>query len=108
KRQCDVIARLKTSLLNSLHDDVQCFTIGAQIGCESPFIPHCGGKPLRLEHGFQTVEYLRAHLQGLSKAAGSHRHDHELLDVNVVISMLAAVQNVHHGHRKDFGVDAPD
>jgi len=36
------------------------------------------------------------------------RHDHELLEVDRVVGVGAAVEHVHHGHREHVGVDAAD
>ena len=42
------------------------------------------------------------------EALGAHRHGHELLQVDVVVGVLAAVHDVHHGHRQDVRVAAAD
>ena len=36
------------------------------------------------------------------------RHDHEFLDVDRVVGMLAAVDDVHHRNRQDAGRGAAD
>jgi hypothetical protein len=40
--------------------------------------------------------------------AAPDRHDHELLQVDVVVGVLAAVQHVHHRHGQHVGVGAAD
>ncbi len=40
----------------------------------------------------------RAHTQGFRKARCRYRLDHELLNVHVIISMLTAIEDIHHGH----------
>ena len=48
----------------------------------------------------QRMEDLRAHADGLGGAVGADRHDHELLDVDRVVGVRAAVDDVHHRHRQ--------
>ena len=36
----------------------------------------------------------------------AYRHDHEFLEVNVVVGVSAAIQDVHHGRRQQVGVNA--
>ena len=52
------------------------------------------------------MEGFRTHAQGLGKGFGAGRQDHELLDVDVVVRMGAAVEDVHHRHGQNLGVDA--
>src|SRR5699024_11272603 len=64
-----------------------------------------GMSAVLLQGGLQLVEDLGAHTQSLTEAAGAHRHDHELLDLHVVGGVSAAVEDVHHGHGQNLGVD---
>jgi hypothetical protein len=43
-------------------------------------------------------------IASVSIRGGPHRHDHELLQVDVVVGVLAAVQDIHHGHRQHVSV----
>ena len=45
------------------------------------------------------MEYFRTHAQRFSEVLGANRLNHELLNINVVISVLAAVDDVHHWYR---------
>ena len=46
-----------------------------------------------------------AHAEGLGEGVGTEGHDHELLEVGGVGGVLAAVEDVEHGHREE-GVGA--
>ena len=46
------------------------------------------------------MEHFDAATQRFAKAAGAHRQDHELLNIDVVVRVGAAVDDVHHGHRQ--------
>jgi hypothetical protein len=54
------------------------------------------------------VEDLGAPAQRLGEARRADRHDHELLEVDVVVGVLAAVEDVHHRHRQHVRVGAAD
>ena len=41
--------------------------------------------------------------QGFAKAGRTHRQDHELLQVDAVIGMCTAVDDIHHRHRQRGG-----
>jgi hypothetical protein len=60
------------------------------------------------ELALETVEHLGTHAKSLGKASGTHRKDHEFLDIDVVVGMLAPVQDVHHGHGKLLAVGTAD
>ena len=49
---------------------------------------------------------LGAPAQALGEGGGTHGHDHELLEVDVVVGMHAAVEDVHHRHGQGVGVGA--
>ena len=48
----------------------------------------------------ERVEDLGAHPQALRERAGAGRDDHELLEVDGVVGVRAAVEDVHHRHRQ--------
>ncbi|CUH53066.1 hypothetical protein SHM7688_02518 [Shimia marina] len=47
------------------------------------------------------MEDFGAHADGFANVRCAHRHDHEFLDVDRVVGMLAAVDDVHHWHRQN-------
>ena len=54
------------------------------------------------------MEDFGAHAKGVGEGLGADRHDHELLEVDVVVGVGAAVEDVHHGGGEDAGVDAAE
>ena len=54
------------------------------------------------------MEDLCPHAERFSKGCGADRHDHELLNIDIVVGMSAAVDDIHHRQRKFFGVAAAD
>ena len=56
----------------------------------------------------QGVEDLGAGAHRLGEALGADRHHHEFLDVDRVVGVRAAVDDVHHRHRQRAGRDAAD
>ncbi len=45
------------------------------------------------------VEDLGAHAQRVGEGLGADRLDHEFLDVDIIVGVLAAIDDVHHRHR---------
>ena len=54
------------------------------------------------------MKRLDTHLETLTEALGSDGHDHELLQIERVIRMHAAVDDVHHRHRQHVGIGSTD
>ena len=49
------------------------------------------------------MKHLIAHPQGLAERAPTDRDDHELLEVDAVVGVRAAVEHIHHRHRQQMG-----
>ena len=54
------------------------------------------------------MKNLRAHPQCFREGRRPERHDHEFLEVDRVVGMHAAVDDIHHRHRQEMGVGAAD
>jgi hypothetical protein len=72
----------------------------ATLGAKPPSSPTLVGMPLVVDDLLQRVEDLGAVAQGFAEGGRAHRHDHELLQVEVVVGVRAAVDDVHHRHRQ--------
>ncbi len=79
-----------------------------RLGAKPPSSPTAVFRPLPFEHGLEVVEDLGAAAEGLGEALGPEGDDHELLDVDVVVGVRAAVEDVHQGDGQDPGVDAAE
>uniref|UniRef100_A0A0N4ZDA9 LigA n=1 Tax=Parastrongyloides trichosuri TaxID=131310 RepID=A0A0N4ZDA9_PARTI len=108
QRQVEVLARQIAGRLARLGDEGQGFFGRGQIWCKTTFVTDVGVVTGSFQGLLQGVEDFRAHAQGFREALGAHRQDHEFLKINRVIRMCAAVDDVHHWHRQDMGVDAAD
>ncbi len=71
-----------------------------QIGREAPFVPHRRRQALLREHALQRVVGLGPDPERLGERRGAGGHDHELLQVDGVRRVDAAVDHVHHRHRQ--------
>ena len=79
-----------------------------QAGGETALVADIGVVPGRGERLLECREDLGTDPHRLGDAADADRHDHELLDVDRVVGMLAAVDDVHHRHRQRARVGAAD
>jgi hypothetical protein len=64
--------------------------------------------PLVVDDLLQRVEDLGAVAHGFAEAGRAHRDDHELLQVEVVVGVRAAVDDVHHRHRQAHAAHAAE
>ena len=102
----EVSAGLVASLLDSGQDGLDGLLIAGQVGSEAALITNGGGQALALQDGLQSMEDLSAHTQSLFEGGSADRHNHELLGIDGVGSVSAAVQNVHHGDGQTVAVHA--
>ncbi|EAU43788.1 probable phosphopyruvate hydratase [Salipiger bermudensis HTCC2601] len=103
EREVDVLARLVAGLLDRLEDEVQRLAGAAELGGEAALVAETGRHARRRELFLQGVEDFRAHAHRLADVFRADRHDHEFLDVDRVVRVLAAIDDVHHRHREDAG-----
>ena len=54
------------------------------------------------------MEDFRAHPHGLREACRADRHDHEFLEVDRIVGMRPAIDDVHHRHGEQGRPLAPD
>jgi hypothetical protein len=55
-----------------------------------------------VQHLLEGVEDLRAVAHRFAERRRTHRENHELLDVDVVVGVRPTVDDVHHGHRQPW------
>jgi hypothetical protein len=102
----DVLARGVAGLLDRLDHHLAGGLGAVQVGGEAALVAD-GGRELPLAQDLlQVVEHLGAGAQGLLEAGQAQRDDHELLEVEGVVGVGAAVDDVHQGHRQHAGVGA--
>ena len=102
----EVDAGLKASLLDGLGDVLERLGIGLKVGGKAALVAHAAAQAGLVQHALEGVVDLGAPTQALGKARGAHRHDHELLEVDVIVGMHTAVEDVHHGRGQQVGIDA--
>ena len=88
-----------------MHDGV---LVGRQVGSEAALVADRRGQAAVVEQALQRVVRLHAPPQRLGVARRTDRHDHELLQVDRVVGVDAAVDHVHHRHGEDVGVGTTD
>ena len=74
--------------------------VGVEVGREAAFVADPRDVARLREDVSERVEHLRPEAQCLGKGRSPRGHDHELLEVHLVIGVGAAVEHVHHRQRK--------
>ncbi len=102
KRQSHVFADPVPGQIDRFQNGMDCRLVAGQVGRKATFIPHRCREPLLGQYLLQCVEHFCTAAKSLGKGCSSHWLDHEFLDVDVVVGVFAAVNDVHHrqGHRK--------
>src|SRR6202035_2303269 len=100
QRQHDVAARLVAGLADRSHDELERCVRRRQVRRETALVADIGVVAGLLQLRAQGVEDLRAAAQRLGKGFGADRHDHEFLEVDRIVGMHAAIDDVHHRHRQ--------
>ena len=73
--------------------------MAGDVGREAAFVADRGAHALVVDDLLQRVEDLGAVAHRLAEARRADRDDHQLLQVEVVVGVRAAVDDVHHRHR---------
>ncbi|MNX46846.1 hypothetical protein D3C86_773940 [compost metagenome] len=104
----DVSARGVAGGLDGIHDDREGVVGRVDLGRIAALVADGGVQAAGLEDLLERMEDLRAAAQGLGEGGRADGHDHELLDVDRVVGMGAAVDDVEHRNGKGTGRDAAD
>ena len=77
-------------------------------GAKPPSSPDRGRESSLIEDALERVVGLGTPAQGLAKGRRTDRHDHELLKVDRVFRVRAAIDDIHHRHRQNVGIDTAE
>ena len=99
----EVVAAAIARRLTGLDDEGQGLFGAADIGGEAALVADIGVMASVLQGLLQAVEDLGAHAQALGEGVSAGGQDHEFLDVDGIVSVRAAIDDVHHRHRQDPG-----
>ena len=106
--QCDndVIFGFVACFNNSFQNNFDSFCVVAQVRSKTAFITQCSAQAFFFQESFQIVVDFSVHAQCFAKGFCTNGHNHKFLNINVVICVLATVQDVHHGNGKFFRSNA--
>src|SRR5690606_4304226 len=92
-RQSDVGAQLVASSFNRFSDYSQSFSVGTQVRRIAAFVTNSSVHTFSFQNFSQVVEHFRTHTHSFFQRFSANRLDHEFLNINVVVSVLAAVDD---------------
>ena len=108
ERDGHVVARAVAGGLDPRDQHLERRLVRVEVRREAALVSHGRGEPAVVEGALQGVEDLHSDAEALREARRPHRHDHELLEVDLVVGVRAAVQHVHHRHRQHVRRLAPE
>ena len=97
--QRDLLAGDEAGLVDGLQDHLDRGLVVGHVGRKTAFVADRHADALVVQDLLERVEHLGAVTQRLAEVRRAHRDDHELLQVQVVVGVGAAVDDVHHRHR---------
>ena len=86
--------------LDRRHQQLERSLVVVQGRREAALVADPGRQPARAQRALELLVGLRAHPHRLRERARTERRDHELLEVDRVVGVRAAVEHVHHRHRQ--------
>ncbi len=98
ERDRDILARAVAGRLDARHEHLQGILVGGEVGCEAALVADGRAETAVVQRALQRVEDFCPHAQALREARRAAWHDHELLEVDLVVGVRAAVEHVHHRH----------
>jgi hypothetical protein len=96
----DLLARRVAGTVDRLDDHLQRRLVARDAGREAALVADRGAHAAAVDDLLQRVEHLGAPAHRLAEARRAERDDHQLLQVEVVVGVRAAVDDVHHRHRQ--------
>ena len=103
-----VFAGFVTGGDNGFLHQLQCFFVGVQVGCKTAFVADGSREAFVVTQFFQGVEHFGTAAQGFAEGFGADGHNHKFLDVQAVVGVFAAVDDVHHRHGQGHRACAAD
>ena len=108
EREEDVLARRVPGLRDRVHEQVERRARGLDVRGEAALVADARREPLALQDSLQRVEDLGPGAERVAKRPEARGHEHELLDVERVVGVRAAVHDVHHRDGERHGAGAAE
>jgi hypothetical protein len=104
----DLAPGLISRELDRLDDDLERLLVRREVGGEPTFVADAGCQAPGLEDLLERMEDLSPGPERLRERGEASRHDHELLDIDRGVGVLAAVEDVHQRQRQRSSHRATD
>ena len=97
--QNNLLTRSEASLVDGVQDHLNRRFMARHIGGKTTLVTHGNAHAFVAHDFFQSMKDFRAIAQGFAKIRRPYGDDHQLLQIEVVVSVGAAIDHVHHGNR---------
>ncbi len=93
----DVFSGQIASFFDGEEDEFEGFFVVGEVGSKAAFVADVGIEFASFEDFFEDVEDLGGGAEGITEGGCADGHDHKLLDIESVVGVFAAVDDVAHG-----------
>src|SRR5690606_4433641 len=100
----NIFTRLETGLFDRFHDVIERSLGILQIRSKAAFIANIGVVTGILQTLLEGMENFRAITNSFTNGRSPHWQNHELLEINRIVSMCTAINDIHHGDRQNMGI----
>ena len=100
----EVSSRSKSGRFNCFYEILQGFFIVLEVRRKTTFIPHCCRMTILRQDALKRMEHFGALLQRFRPRTSTYRHNHKFLEIDGIVRMFSAVNNIHHGNRQSLGI----
>ena len=90
-RHNDVLTGFIACTLGCFENNLDCICVAFQVRCKAAFITQSSAQAFFLQQCLQVMINFSVHAQCFAEGFSANRHNHEFLNINVVVCMLAAV-----------------
>ena len=108
EREDHILTHAMAGGLAGLGDEAERLVRRADVRREAALVADIGRVAGIVQRLLQRHEHLGPDAHGVGDRTGADRHDHEFLDVDRVVGVLAAIDDVHHRHRQGAGKHTAD
>lgn len=106
--ESDVLGGLVSGVLDGFDEELKGFFIAAEIGSKATFVTDIGIELAGFEDFFEGVKDFSGPTDGFFERRSADGHDHKFLDIEGIVGVFTAIDDIAHRGGKDASTDATE